>query len=765
MKNRTGQNNAASPLPDAGLSSAMQKRLMAVGIFLCCVAVPFLLINIIRIQFFAEHNGKSYAELALDNQLSDTAVPAVRGLIYDRNFKVLAQNSTVWTIEMYPSAIKELEEDRPKKAEEIRGQIADSLSEILGMDRDRIYETACRSSSYVCIKKNVDKETAGRVSAFIKEKKLGCLAAVPAASRYYPYGSFASSVIGFTGDSNQGLAGAEYYYERLLRGADGRSIGLKNGRNDDMPSDFERNIEPENGSSLRLTIDEVVQHYLEKHLKQAQEDNRVAKRAAGIVMDVDTGEILGMATVGGYDLNKPFEIADEKVRKELEAEDPENYGEALKQARYAQWKDKVIGEVYEPGSVFKIITAAMALEEDVVSPTEKFVCKGSLKVADRVIYCWKRDGSHGSETFAQGLQNSCNPVFMTVAARLGPAKFMKYFEAFGFTRTTGIDLPGEDSGVAHDAATMGAVELASSSFGQTFKVTPLQMITAVSAVANGGNLMTPHIVKSIADSEGRVIRDIEPRVRRQVISEQTSRAMREMLESVVSRGTGRNAYVAGYRVAGKTGTSEKIDASGASGKDAVIASFCGFAPAEAPRYAVLVVLDEPHNPRSNQGGLIAAPVVGRIFEDILPYLGVEAVYTDAELENLSVTVPDITGKKEAAAESELRSRSLALTTAGSGGRVVRQIPEAGSPMPKKGTVVAVMSEDAEVKTVKVPRLLGGSLGSAESKMSETGLNLLIKGARAGVSEASVGEQFPAAGETVPVGTVVEIRLEYEDRVD
>ncbi|HNX13884.1 MAG TPA: penicillin-binding transpeptidase domain-containing protein [Oscillospiraceae bacterium] len=758
-------------LPVSGSSPKMKRRLIILGIIICAVIAPVLTASLFNIQFLAKHNGKSYAQLALENQLKDYTITPMRGTVYDRNYKVLAQNATCWMLDLYPSEIRKLENDNTstqtgaEKAEALRNLLADNLSIILDMDRETVYNFTKKNVSYVCIKRKIKKEQADLISRFIAENKLSCISLATDTERYYPYGNFAATLLGFTGTDNQGLYGTELYYDELLKGTPGRIISLKNGVNVNMPSEYETTVDAKDGSSLVLTVDEVVQLYLEKHLEAAIEDHNVTNRAAGIIMDVKTGAILAMATKGDYDPNEPFAIDSEQVREKLTKLDTDKYTEALKAAQNDQWRNKITGEVYEPGSVFKIITAAAALEENVVSLNDTFTCHGALQVADRRIKCWKSDGSHGTQSFEKAIGNSCNVAFMQIGARLGATKFMEYYEAFGLTEESGIDLPGEEVGIAHKVEEMGPVELAVSSFGQTFKVTPLQMISAVCAVANGGKLMQPYIVKNVVSADGVVEKTMTPTARRQVISEDTSKTMCQILEKVVSSGTGRNAYVAGYRVAGKTGTSEKTDLYDEQGNklNEVIASFCGFAPADDPQVAILVILDQPHS-FSNFGGQIAAPLVADILEDVLPYLGIEPIYTEEELANLSVITPDVNGKSKSAAEKALTNKGLKMQSIGSGDTILYQVPAVGTLIPKGGTVVVAFSSDP-VRKVVVPDMTGVSVGTANSMLTNRDLNISIVGARAGSSEATISSQNPAAGTEVEIGTVVEIRLRYSDNVE
>lgn len=756
--------------PESGCSPAMRKRLIILGVIMCAVLAPVLIGSIFNVQFLAKHNGKSFAELALDNQLQEYRIAAERGSIVDTNGKVLAQNATAWTVAVYPAQIRTAANNRSEAegaaaVEKLRVTIAQNLSAILGMDYDKVYEMTGRSAEYVAVKRRVEKATADLVSAFMLDNKITRSVALNAESkRYYPYGGFAATVLGFTGTDNQGLSGLEYYYETMLKGISGKVVTLKDGVNADMPSEYESTVDAVDGYTLELTVDEVVQMYLEKHLEAALEDHNVGNRVTGVIMDVNTGAILAMATKGDYDPNSPFEISEE-AKESLSGLEGEEYAEALAKLQNEQWRNKIVSEVYEPGSVFKIITAAAALEEGVISADDLFSCTGSMRVADRTIHCWKRDGSHGTQNLTQALCNSCNCAFMQIAEKLGVTRFMKYYEAFGLTEKTGIDLPGEENGIAHTAVDMGPVELAVSSFGQTFKVTPIQMITAISSVANGGELVTPYVVENVVDVNGNTVYSNEGTVRRQVISKETSELMCKMLSEVVATGSGRNAYVAGYRIAGKTGTSEKTDLYDKDGnkREEVIASFCGFAPADDPQIAVLVLLDEPDS-FSNFGGQIAAPVVADIMEDVLDYLGVEPSYTEKELEKLAAVTPDFSNMTADRAAAAAKKAGLNITKVGDGERVLYQIPAAGADIPKGGNVVLVYGEDS-VKTVKVPDLVGRSLGSANSELMNKKLNVLISGAVAGQSDAVIYSQSPEGGTEVEIGTVIELRLSYADQVE
>ena len=584
----------------------------------------------IRLGYIMTVDADELRSKAENQQLRDVVTTAGRGNIYDCNKNVLAKSSTVWKVFVTPSSIENDERD----------VIAKGLSELLGVEYDTVYEKVCKTSSYYeTVGKPVDIGTATKVRQFIKENEVGSVVGLEESSkRYYPNNNLASTVIGFVGTDNQGLGGLEYYYDKELTGTKGRIISAKNAKGSDLPFSYEKVVEAKEGNSLVLTIDEYIQHIVEKYLLQAINENKVANRGSCIVMNVNTGEILAMATLPDYDLNNPFTIADEKKAKEIASLTGDERSKAISEAQQAQWRNKCISDAYEPGSVFKIITGSSALEEGTLKTSDTFYCPGYITVADRKIRCHKTEG-HGSQSLANAFQNSCNPAFITIGQQLGLRNFVNYRTAYGLDKVTGIDLPGETGSILHSYESMGPVELASESFGQSFKITPIQLITAISAAVNGGYLNKPHVVKQILNSDGNVVKNFGTTQVRQVISNETSKQICQYLESVVSEGTGHNAYVAGYRVGGKTGTSEKLD----SGTNKKIASFCGIAPSDSPEVAVLMLLDEPNVPFPF-GGTCCAPAVGKMMSEILPYLSVSPEYTEEEAKELESTTPNVTGK-------------------------------------------------------------------------------------------------------------------------
>ncbi len=729
-------------------------RMVIVLSVLVLVIVPILIYKMYTIQVrdAAELQSKAIAQ-----QTRDMLVSPVRGSIYDRNMIPLAISATVNTIVISPAEIKDEEEAQ---------LIARGLSEILGLDYDTVYKrTTNKKSYYEIVARKVEKDISDKVREFKTEHKLAGIKLFEDTKRYYPYSNLAANVIGFTNYDNEGQYGLELKYDSVLEGVVGRVITAKNNKGSEMPFYFEQYFEAQNGKSLVLTIDYGVQQILEKHLEIAWEENGCNEGVRGIVMDVKTGAILAMAQKGDYDLNNPRTIADKEKAAQIEAA-PEDQRELLRlQYMFEQWANRPIQEPYEPGSVFKIITASIGLEEGVVGLNSHFGCGGSHVVGDRIIHCWKTTG-HGGQTFAEALQNSCNVAFMRIGAAIGNKKFYEYFQAFGFTEKTGIDMLGETSPIKgvhyHTYQTFtdgrfGAdVTLATYSFGQTFKITPIQMITAVSAVVNGGKLMKPYVVQALADENGNIIEEYSPTVVRQVISSKTSDTMRTLLEGVVSKGTGKNAYVPGYRVGGKTGTSEKRDKEVAEGGKYYIASFLGVAPMDDPQVAVLVLLDEPTG-ALHQGGQIAAPVVGRIMSDLLPYLGVQPVYSDADRARLAMSVPLVVGGDKGWAQTVLKQQGFTnVEVRGSGDKVTAQWPRSGSKIPTNAKVILYCGVEPESSTVKVPDLTGKTYEQATRILSELGLYISPGGALGVQTDEvlTVKRQSPAKDTVVAVGSVV-----------
>ncbi len=689
----------------------------------CFIAVAILIIlgfgtDICRLFYLQVIKGDELKTKAEAQQLSDTEVSADRGIVYDCNMNVLAESASAWLVYVNPSKIKD---------DSQRTLIASTLAKILKLDEKRIYKKISNPEyGYVKIAGKVEYTEKTLISDFIDDSDLYNIVNIdPDTKRYYPYSNFASTILGFTGDEDSGRAGLELFYNEALTGVAGRIITAKNAKDGAMSSEFETSYDAKQGNSLVLTIDKTIQHYLEKGLAQAVVDND-ATSAYGIVMEVETGAILAMATLPDYDLNSPTVITDKEVLKELaKIKDEDKYQLAYNNETFLMWRNKAISDTYEPGSVFKIFTASAALEEGVVNEDFCFNCNGAIRVADNTIHCHK-EGGHGNQTLAEGLMNSCNPFFITIGQKLGSPAFYKYFEAFGFTEKTAIDLPAEARPVEdvtyHPLKNLGISELSSSSFGQTFQVSAIQMITAVSAVANGGNLMQPYLVKSMLDEDGNTVFEAEPTVKRSVISKSTSETVLKMMEKVVSEGTGRNAYIPGYHVAGKTGTSEKLTVDGE-----YVASFVGCAPADDPKIAVLIVIDEPQG-YIHGGGAIAAPVAGTIIEESLKYLNIDPVYSNEELSQLNGITPDVSSMSLEKAKATLKNKGFTPRVVGNGNTVISQYPLKSQNIPLDGVVILYTEKETSSKTATVPDLKGLSISSANERAVNAGFNIKISGA-------------------------------------
>lgn len=727
--------------------------------------------------------GEDMSSAALNQSLHSTTLPAMRGTIYDATgTKVLAQSASVWTVVLEPAYLYD--------DEDLRRTVSNGLAPILGLDAEDIYEkTGDGSSYYTVLKRQVETETRDQINKFLADNKIESgIRLIDDYKRYYPYGTVASNILGFTGTDGQGLGGVETYYDEELSGTEGRLISARNAWNTDMPFEYEQYVEAEDGHSLVLTIDETVQSILEKYLAEGLQTYMVQNGAVAVLMDVDTGAILGMATNPYYDPNDPFTVLDEtlldKVRADMEEdiEDELALAEAsgdedaiqeltidedavYNQALNLQWRNKAVSDTYYPGSVYKMCVGAMALEEGVVTLDSTFTCTGNMPVegVEGGINCWKREG-HGLETFAAGIYNSCNPWMIHIGQLLGADTFCKYREAFGMTESTGIDLPGEAATMYHAYEDMVPADLAVESFGQNFAITAVHMITAASAIANGGYLVQPHVVDRILDSDGNIVSTADTSYRRQVISEETSRAIIDILQYNAESGSATGGYVAGYRIAGKTGTTEKIADWNASNSDVktYIASYCGFAPAEDPKYALLVFFDEPNweeNGVGNGGNAVAGPIFAKIMEEVLPYLGVEAQYNEEEAELLDTTAPSVTGMTLDQAYAVLEEAGLSYTVLGdeSDGSiaVTQQVPASGTAVPKDGQVVLYTSGYDEASTlVTVPDFTGLDLVNANYVASVSGLQVSVSGSTG--EGATVTSQALEEGEQVPMGTVISL---------
>lgn len=735
------------------LTFGMRMRALA---FVVAVLLFFAMLGG-RLFYVQVMQQEFWQQKAVAQQLSDVPIAANRGQIYLSNMKPLALTREVCTIVMAPKNIYQ---------EKTRIKIADELSEMLGVDREELYKKTQKSNSqYEVVKEKVDRAVGDEFIAWADENGLeGVFRVVTDYKREYPQNNFLSSVIGFVGADGKGLVGLESQYDSVLAGTPGRMVISQNTSGDQLPTslDYEYTVDAEDGYSLVLTVDEYIQQVTEKHLTDTLKQFNATNRGCAIVMDPKTGAILAMATKGDYDLNNPFEISDPEVKAQIEELEGEEKTAARKEALEKQWKNKAL-EFYEPGSVFKTFTASIGLEEGLVSENVAFTCGSAIQIADKLIRCWIYPRSHGTLPFRDAFANSCNPTFVELSKKIGAQLFSKYYVGFGFTSKTGVDLYGEpsvSSSLYYDPETMKPVDVASSSIGQTFKVTPLQMATALCAVANGGYLMQPYIVQKIVDSDGNVIENTDPTVKRQVISADTSKRMCAMLENAVSGGAIKNAYIAGYRVGGKTGTAQKTETRPEDDEDEdkvkVIASFGGIAPAEDPEVVVLVMIDEPS---VKSGGTVAAPLAKNILKDILPHLGVEPNYTEEEIAGLDRSVPQVTSKKVSVAKTTLTNAGLTYKVIGDGNTVVRQIPESGSTIPKNGTVW-LYTENNEPGTTTVPDFMGKTVSQVNQLAEKAGINVVLSGISTGGGTASVSKQSATAGQKVPKGTVVTVEFTY-----
>ncbi len=742
-----------------GTAEKIRKKAMGLTAVLIIAGFGAAAVSLFRWQIV---RGEELSVKAMEQSLRSTALPAMRGTIYDATgTKVLAQSASVWTVVLEPAYLAE--------NEPMRRTVAAGLSRILELDENELYEeTGDASSYYTVVKRKIETNVRDQINQFMLDNGINKgIRLIDDYKRYYPYGTVASNVLGFTGADNQGLEGLESYYDSELSGSAGRLIAAKNAWGTDMPFEYEQVIDADNGHDLVLTIDETVQSILEKYLAQGIEKFNVGNGAVAVAMDVKTGGILGLATKPNYDPNDPFTILDQKLLEQI-AELPEDEKEeAEDQAKYTQWRNKGVSDTYYPGSVYKMCTGSMGIEEGVITQDSQFTCTGSVKMegVKDPIHCWNH-GGHGTTSFAEGLCNSCNPWFMHISTLLGVNTFCKYRESFGFTEKTGIDLPGESASLYHSEESMLPIDLVIESFGQNFSITPIQMITACAAVANGGYLVRPHVVDRIVDSKGNIVKTADTSYRRQVISEGTSKTLTGILQQNAASGTARGGYVSGYRICGKTGTSEKVakHAEDLSKPMEYIASYCGFAPAEDPKYAVLVFFDEPDREIATGGNAVAGPIFSAIMQEMLPYLGVEVQYTEDEYDQLGMVAPSVVGMTIEDAQKTLDDQGLYFDVVGDGenweNRVVEQIPESGSMVPKGGTVVLYTSgysiDDA---LVEVPDFFGQDLVNASYLAAINGLQISVNGSRD--AGTTVMMQGTPAGDKVKQGTVITLTFAEE----
>ena len=717
-----------------------------------------------------------YARLALRNQTRTTQVTADRGLIYDRNMNIMACSKSVENVYLDPNELKQSKADITA--------ISQKLGEILNIDPQWISEQAKDTKMrYKQVAARVDEQTATLIRNYINEQGISGVHIEPNSQRYYPYGSLAAQVIGFTNASNIGSEGVEAAYNSYLEGTSGSVITTKGNNQMDMPFSYENYQSSKQGNSVVLTLDVTVQACLEKQMELAIAKYDVQNGAFGMVMNAKTGEILAMATLGSYDPNHYLEIQDDETAYALEnmrtryllnpenseaySEGKKSYQKALYEAQLKQWRNRCISDGYEPGSTFKVLTMASALDCGAITLDTAFHCAGAEQIPGRAqrLHCWRSTG-HGSQKTPQALQNSCNLAFAHIALKLGGDRFYEYIKNFGILEKTGIDLAGESKGVffskelVTDTDKWGTASLTSGSFGQTFKLTPLQLVRGIAAVVNGGYLLEPYLVSQVMDADGNVVLEQEPTVLRQVIKEETSKTMCTLLQSVVEEGTAKNAKVAGFAIGGKTGTSEKIDVFDENGQRVQdkIVSFVGVAPMDDPEYIVLVALDTPARSTGIyiSGGVMAAPTVGAVMADILPYLEVKHNYTEEDAAGRQITVSDFTGMTLSEAQKELKALGLTAQTVGTGETVTGQIPIAGNIVPGNSQMLLYLSEEPEERMVTVPDFTGMTRQQASDAAGMLGLYILVTGNDA--LDAVVTGQSESKDTQVPVGTTIKLRF-------
>lgn len=740
------------------LTKGVKMRIWGILALFLVIGFIFPVAGLVNAQII---NGDFFKLKAQQQQLNDTVVPANRGIIYDRNMTVLAQSASAWKITFNPSEFAKF----PDAAKEI---VFDTLPEILGIERETLEEKAALTGyNNLTLVEKVEKDIRDKVLEFVKEPyesgKKGEKAVYYSSAimveddvkRYFPYSTLASQILGCVGTDNDGLSGLESKYNDILKGIDGRLISTKANNTVIESIAYQTLYEPTQGTGLVLTIDETIQRYLEEALSECYETSNCLS-ATGIVMDVDTGAILAMSSQASFDSNDPYNIYDTRTVEKLnEIEDEAERKKAYTTAMYQQWRNRGVSDLYDPGSVFKVITMAAGLEENVVEYDETFNCGGSIQIMDRHYWCHNHSG-HGTQTLTQGLMNSCNPYFITIGQRLGVETFYKYFEAFGFTEKTGIDLGAEalpKAGINyHSLKSMTKVNLASSSFGQSFQASPIQVLNAINAVVNDGKLMQPYIVAKTLDADGNVISETKPTVKRQVISESTSDKIIASMEQVSTAGTAKNSYVAGYRVAGKTGTSDVLGPTGATGE--YIASFAGCAPANDPEISIIIVVNEPQG--QTGGGAVAAPVAAEVIEKTLTYLNIERQYTESEKSKLDEQVPNLTGKTVSEARAALKELGLKIKVVGAGESVVSQMPAYSQYIPQGGVVVVYTDEEEAKTKVVVPDFTGMSVSQVNYEAVKLGINVKISGNSLSASGLTAYRQSIQPEKEVECGSTVTV---------
>lgn len=741
-----GSKNNSKKRAEKGPAQRLRQR---TAILILLILVLGFGAAVLRLTYLTTVQSSELQESAVDLQLADTTVSAKRGTIYDANGNVLAESASVWQVVMSPVNFKN---DKQRQA------AAKGLSEIFDLEYNDVLDDTKQQSHYVVVKRRIESDEREKVLELIDTLKKdyscsGVIQLLDDYKRYYPKNSLASSVIGFTGSDDQGLEGIEYEYDSYLSGTPGRIITAQNARGTDMPFRYEQNVESEDGNNVYLTIDETIQSICEKYMQKGVEDNNVLNKGVCIAMDVNTGAILAMVTTDGYDLNNPYELS-AKDKKKIKSTPKKKQAEAESAALSNMWRNKAVADTYMPGSVFKMCVASAALEENLVNEKTSFTCTGSISVEGETIHCSNISG-HGTQNFVEVISNSCNPAFIQIGQMLGAGKFRQYYQGFGFSDKTGIDLPGEAEDSFWKEGKMGGVDLAVASFGQNFTITPIQMITACAAVSNGGYVVQPHVVSKITDSKGNVIKTVDKKVKRQVISDDTSKKMNEYLEYNTERQGAAAGYISGYKVAGKTGTTEKrgVTKFESSFSEDYISSFCGYAPADDPQIAMLVFFDTPDGD-AYYGSQVSSPVFINIMSEVLPYLDVKTSYTDEELGYVDASAGDYTGVSVDEAKTAVEADGFTATVKGNGSTVISQIPTVSSGLQKGGSIVLYTDSDSQSETVSVPSLIGLSPDEVNNVASAYGLNVSFSGAT--TSSGTSSSQNVEAGTSVSPGTVITV---------
>ncbi len=725
-------------------------KILALGIIICLV----LALTIGRLFYIQIIKGDEYAAKAQSQQLSDTEIDAVRGTIYDNDGNVMAQSATVWTVYIDPYNIDSDDENL----------IVDFFTEEFELsdeEKEKLIEHCETDSRYYVVQDKVENEKKNEISDFVSENKLtSCIGFTQTAERYYPYGSLASTVLGFVGTDGDGLAGIESYYNEELTGINGRIITAQDAKSNSISSDYETSIDAQDGYSLKLTIDTTIQYYLEEGLREALNEYS-AKGCYGVVMNVHTGEVLAMASLPDYDCNEPYEITYSLYNNRINnASSEEEKTELQSEYRQNQWRNFTVSDTYVPGSVFKTFTASAALEENIVTLDTTYTCVGSIQVDTYTMNCHLHSG-HGTQTLVEGFENSCNPFFITIGQKLGVHNYYKYFTGFGFTEKTGIDLPGEAKSQYYTENQYSIVELSSAAFGQTNSLTPIQICTALCAVANGGTLYEPYVVSEMTDAQGNTVLKKQPTEVRSVISEETSKTVCQMMQSVVENGTGKNAYVAGYSVGGKTGTSTKLGETSEGENNKYLASFACIAPSDDPEIAMILICDEPNQDLG--GGAVCAPIAASVVKAAMEKLGIEPSYTEEEIAALSTQTPSVVGDSLSEAENTITSQGLSYKVIGNGDKITRQSPSGMSSIPNDGIVI-IYTDSEEKQTVTVPDFSGYTITEVKNIASQYNLNLEITGNDTSSSLVIAYKQSELAGNEVEMGSVITVTFKSTESV-